>query len=120
MKIGVKNFRVFKDLATFEVRPITILVGPNNSGKSSFTKLLLLLKNGYDPLNFKNGDHHLGSYEKALNWDSDSKEMILQSDAYISLIPDKLRKEIRFNEKGEVKEQSITNLNTDKELLSIK
>jgi AAA15 family ATPase/GTPase len=30
-KIRVKNFRVFKDYAEFEIRPITILTGSNNS-----------------------------------------------------------------------------------------
>lgn len=119
MKLGVKNFRVFKELATFDLRPITILVGPNNSGKSSFTKLLLLLKNGYDPLDFKNGDHHLGSYDRALNWNLESKEMVLQSETSISFIPDKLREEIRYDEKGKVKGQSIKNIITGKELLNI-
>ncbi|GAA4053448.1 AAA family ATPase [Flavobacterium chungnamense] len=51
-KIGVKNFRVFKDYTEFEIRLITILTGPNNSGKSSFSKLLLLLKNGIEELVF--------------------------------------------------------------------
>src|SRR5699024_9729185 len=118
MKIGVKNFRVFKDLATFEVRPITILVGPNNSGKSSFTKLLLLLKNGYDPLNFKNGDHHLGSYEKALNWDSDSKEMIIEESIEIPFLPNQFKERIHYLN-GTIQKHAIINLETGKELLKV-
>jgi AAA15 family ATPase/GTPase len=43
-KIGVKNFRVFKDYAEFEIRPITILTGLNNSEKCFFSELLLVLK----------------------------------------------------------------------------
>lgn len=68
-KIGIKNFRVFKDYAEFEIRPITILTGPNNSGKSSFTKLLLLLKNGIEELDFFEGEHNLISYWDNLSWD---------------------------------------------------
>lgn len=41
---GLENFRVFKDYTWFDFAPITILVGPNNSGKSSLTKALLLLQ----------------------------------------------------------------------------
>lgn len=39
-----KNFRCFKDTGWLEIRPITILLGPNNAGKSSFIDPLLLLK----------------------------------------------------------------------------
>lgn len=49
MKIGFKNFKRFKDFPMIELAPITFLVGPNNSGKSSFIKGLCLL---YDNLKF--------------------------------------------------------------------
>lgn len=41
--IKVKNFRSLHD-AQFELKPITLLIGPNNSGKSSFISLLTTLK----------------------------------------------------------------------------
>lgn len=66
-KIGVENFRVFKNYTEFELRPLTLLTGPNNAGKSSLTKLLLLLKNGIEELNFKEGNHNLESFDKVLN-----------------------------------------------------
>jgi predicted ATPase len=75
-KIGVGNFRVFKEYTEFEIRPITLLTGPNNAGKSSFTKLLLLLKNGMHNLDFTEGLHNLESFEKVLNWNQ--KEDILK------------------------------------------
>ena len=43
MKIGFKNFKKFKDFPMIELAPITFLVGPNNSGKSSFIKALTFL-----------------------------------------------------------------------------
>lgn len=44
---GLENFRVFKEYTWFDFAPITILVGPNNSGKSTLLKALLLLKDNY-------------------------------------------------------------------------
>jgi predicted ATPase len=42
-RVSVKNFKSFRK-ASFELRPITLLIGPNNSGKSSFIALLKTLK----------------------------------------------------------------------------
>ena len=40
---SINNFRIFKDKTDFEISPITILTGPNNSGKSTFIRALMLL-----------------------------------------------------------------------------
>lgn len=40
----VGNFKSFSNPVDFPIRPITLLFGPNSSGKSSFLKSLLLLK----------------------------------------------------------------------------
>lgn len=45
-KIGFENIRIFKELAEFELKPITILTGPNNAGKSTLQKMLMLLASG--------------------------------------------------------------------------
>ncbi|MBL0009485.1 MAG: AAA family ATPase [Saprospiraceae bacterium] len=50
-KIGFQNFRKFIDFNPIEYRGITLLVGRNNSGKSTIVKALLLI-NEY----FKSGD----------------------------------------------------------------
>ena len=42
--ISFKNYRSFKTKQTIDIKPITILVGPNSSGKSSILKLFGLLK----------------------------------------------------------------------------
>jgi predicted ATPase len=85
-KIGVENFRVFKEFTEFEIRPLTLLVGPNNAGKSSFTKLLLLLKNGVSKLNFDEGLHNLDSFEKVINWETDSKFLKIRYDNTLSFL----------------------------------
>ncbi len=50
-KIGFKNIGVFKTYQEIELRPITILTGANNSGKSTFTKFLKLLQQGFKNYN---------------------------------------------------------------------
>jgi AAA15 family ATPase/GTPase len=43
-EIQLQNFKSFSKSATFPIRPITLIFGPNSSGKSSFLQSLLLLK----------------------------------------------------------------------------
>ena len=80
---GLENFRVFKDFTWFDFAPITILVGPNNSGKSSLIKALLLAKENNDllqsnyigptsPVLFDSGDHNLSGASLVLNDKSNS------------------------------------------------
>ena len=46
-KFRLHNFRVFDKPHDFEFNPITLLTGPNNSGKSSIVKAMLLFKDNY-------------------------------------------------------------------------
>ncbi len=43
-ELRIKNFKSLKDTGDLEIKPITLLVGPNSSGKSSLIQFLLLLK----------------------------------------------------------------------------
>ena len=43
-QIEVSNFRVFDRPVTVRVRPVTVIIGRNSSGKSSLIKLLLMLQ----------------------------------------------------------------------------
>ncbi|WP_304246162.1 DUF3696 domain-containing protein [Parabacteroides gordonii] len=44
-QITIKNYKAFKESEILELRPITLLIGKNSSGKSSLCKLLPLLEN---------------------------------------------------------------------------
>jgi AAA15 family ATPase/GTPase len=58
-KIGVKNFKLFKEEIDLELKPITILTGANNSGKSTFIKFVKFLFSIYqlvDDPNFHGGE----------------------------------------------------------------
>lgn len=71
--IEITNFRIFNDPTKFELKPITILTGPNSSGKSSFNKLLLLLHENFsrklifEELDFNSNLHHLKSFDSVLS-----------------------------------------------------
>jgi predicted ATPase len=43
-KIRIENFKCLRDTMDLEVRPLTLLVGPNSSGKSSILQAILALK----------------------------------------------------------------------------
>jgi predicted ATPase len=43
-ELRIKNFKCFSDTQPIKIRPLTFLVGPNSSGKSSVLKALLMLK----------------------------------------------------------------------------
>ncbi|WP_019670799.1 DUF3696 domain-containing protein [Eudoraea adriatica] len=109
MKIGVKNFRVLKELQTFDIRPITILLGPNNSGKSSLTKLLRLFKNGYHyKLDFKSGSHNLKNFDSIINHDSDSDILKFQIEHSILILPENYYTELTYF-KGQLSGVSVEN-----------
>lgn len=79
-ELSLTNFRTFKNIENFELAPITIFCGENNSGKSSVLKALLLLKNSFEKtqlseLYFKGGDHNLGSFKNTVNNRSDIEEI---------------------------------------------
>jgi predicted ATPase len=69
LKFSINNFRVFGKQNNFELAPITILTGPNNSGKSSLVKSLKLLTNNQvdgrlrNYLNFSSNKSNLYSRE---------------------------------------------------------
>ena len=76
--IAVKNFRVFKGFTKFEIRPLTILVGPNNSGKSSLTKLILAFQDSLNNIDFdKENNHNLESFNKIISWGSNDENLVL-------------------------------------------
>lgn len=100
-KISIKNFKVFKNKTEFELAPITLLTGPNNSGKSSFTKFLDLLSSnyknpsGFSVLDFIKGNHQLGEFNNIINWDSNSELLSFELDFPLSYFDEKFK--IQFN-----------------------
>ena len=84
-KISFKNYKLFKEKQTLELKPITILIGKNNSGKSAVAKLPVLIANGLNglPLNwvFKIGNEkenyvELGTDFKDLVYNRNGKSFV--------------------------------------------
>jgi len=46
-KIRFKNFKLFKNWQELEIKPITILIGKNNSGKTAVLKLPAMISEGF-------------------------------------------------------------------------
>tara|TARA_B110000091_G_scaffold211109_1_gene255137 strand:+ start:422 stop:2302 length:1881 start_codon:yes stop_codon:yes gene_type:complete len=119
-KISVENFRGFKDHTEFNLAPITVLTGTNNSGKSSFLKLLDLLKSNFstkrnfDELNFESGNHNLGTFDKVLNWDNDSNEVKITLELNLDYFDEDFKLELSYdlsNETGKINSFKIFNKN---------
>jgi hypothetical protein len=65
--LELENFRTFRRPVRFDFAPLTILTGPNSSGKSSVIKALLLLRESLDRasltrLDFSPAPHRLTSF----------------------------------------------------------
>jgi predicted ATPase len=83
---GVGNFKVFNELTDFELAPITILTGKNNSGKSSLIKALKLFlddkrsslfrpsERHFYSLDFKQQDLKLGMPNDFINFNDNTDE----------------------------------------------
>lgn len=90
-EFGLENFRVFKDKTNFELAPITLLTGPNSSGKSSVIKAMKLMQNFHtapqqdmQKLDFSEDEcnstyyHQLGNFELVkTDGDSSTNEITL-------------------------------------------
>lgn len=67
--IELENFKAFKYSGIIDLEKINILVGPNSSGKSSFIKSILALKNSIDSKENETAlglNEEMGSYESVV------------------------------------------------------
>ncbi len=81
-KISFKNFKIFKEKQTVDLKPITIIMGKNNSGKSAILKLMPLIEgalNGKNtnPIEINNGGVILGNEYKDLIYGNFSRALEL-------------------------------------------
>ena len=66
-EITLKNFRCFQDEQTARLAPLTLLVGENSTGKTSFMALVRALWDvayGHQVPDFKEGPYDLGSFDE--------------------------------------------------------
>lgn len=93
-RISIENYKAFKEPATFELRPITVLLGKNSSGKSSICKLLSVLSymlsdKSKGVFSMTNGEIKLGTvYSELFYTDIKTKlkfDLEFDNDASLSL-----------------------------------
>ena len=79
-KITIDNFKAFEH-AVIEIKPITILVGPNNGGKTSLLQPVDLIKQtlmrGQEVLSFPST---LGDFDTVIHQNAKEKEIGLRYD----------------------------------------
>lgn len=78
--IGVRNLRALRDTGVVDLKPINILVGKNSAGKSSFARILPLLKQSAErrkqaPLLWFGRLVDFGSFGEALSSFADEREI---------------------------------------------
>ena len=87
--IGVRNFRSLKNLSPIEIKPITLLVGKNSCGKSSFLRLFPFLKQSVEknidgPFAFFGEYVDFGDFDTVLNRLESGKSIGFTINGYIS------------------------------------
>ncbi len=98
--IKISNFRAFDKEADIRIRPITVLIGQNNAGKSTLIKFLLMLQQtietGEDAFLVTNGRHvSLGSFKDLKNTSSRSNHLKFELEMETENIPSDQVGEIR-------------------------
>ena len=82
-KIILENFKAFQ-YAEIDIKPITILVGPNNGGKTSLLKSISLVQqtligSGADVLKLR-GAINFGDFDEILHQNHESEKMRFRFD----------------------------------------
>jgi len=80
--IGIENFKAFGKYQYFDLAPITIITGPNNSGKSALIAALELLSKSdiFSNLNFHAEGLEIGDLSQVINKSSKIDELIFSLD----------------------------------------
>jgi AAA15 family ATPase/GTPase len=103
--IRIKNLRLLEDTGFIELRPITVLLGANSSGKSSFLRSFLLIRQSLEkrvsaPILWYGGDGgfvDFGSFNEAVYNFDNQKEISFIYELPIDVIRDVIRRRGRLN-----------------------
>jgi AAA15 family ATPase/GTPase len=86
-KIHLKNFKALRDTGELKIKPITFLVGPNSSGKTSLIQAILALRQTVrsqdlqTPLILDDDYINLGSYRDAVFGHDEKNEIFIGFEA---------------------------------------
>ena len=108
-QLRVKNFKSLRDTGSLDLRPLTLFIGPNSSGKSSVLHSLLLLKQTIDSRDTKNrllinGGHlTLGSYPEIIFGHNTRRSLSIEFTFSASKVPPESFVSDFFPEAGSIK-----------------
>jgi len=115
-KIGFENYKSFKNYTELEIKPITVLVGPNSAGKSSIIKLLkILAQSTLFPvsnklLNTKSGPFITINDTREMVFDRSMRKILKIDMTFdrIQIMPDDYGDTINFCLRKPIKEKSLS------------
>ena len=133
ISFSLSNFKGFKELQSVNLKPLTVICGTNNSGKSSLIQSLLLMKQsnptknlpntyGQLPLTFNGSYVQLGSFLDVVYNHSNDEEIVLKWKVENEKIKPWLGFHIRdysINSELTVKIKNIKNIEIEKSLAQI-
>ncbi|MCB0480622.1 MAG: AAA family ATPase [Flavobacteriales bacterium] len=109
-KIGIENFLVFNEMTEMELAPITVLTGPNNSGKSSFTKFLRFMAKGIDNFSFRVPELNLNSIREIKNWENNADEIKIRVGGEIPFLVEDIVIELTYRIRKEESSKKLDSL----------
>lgn len=85
--IHFKNYKIFKDRQTLELKPITVIIGKNNSGKSAVAKLPTIIEESFksgenEAINFINKGIEAGGELRDLVYGRANRLLEIEIDYY--------------------------------------
>lgn len=120
--ITVENYRAFRQRATFELRPFTLLFGYNSAGKSALSRLPKLLADsvlprapGDDgPLSLQSPAARGASFRDLVNRESDELKLALRfaKDPQHPNLPTHIDLDLRLHQRGRIEQHQIIGLRT--------
>ncbi len=125
-KVRIQNFKKFKDITIDLSSPITFLLGPNSSGKSSIAKCLIAFKqtasqsNDHDAFSAQGEYLDLGTYRDYINEHDIRKNLVFEFETNQILYP-RFRTNEDLNENSKIIFEFYHNTHTNQtKVLSIK
>jgi len=127
--IFAKNFRIIKDYQEFDFKPLTLLTGPNNSGKSSIINILDFLAIHFPPnqslSHFQLKENisaqiieQFGGYENIINKDnSENETFTVGLKYYVKELDSLLSISFEYDKLGELENSIIKTADKNKLIL---
>ena len=81
--VGIKNLRILENTGFIDIKPITLLLGANSSGKSTFLRLFPLIKQSVEtktigPILWYGDLVDFGNFDESINQNTNEKQICIK------------------------------------------